>query len=350
MTSTSALSGEYFPPIPPIPMARLQPDGTLVPVTTAHAQGEMAIGMPALMPASTIETSAAAANYNAAADADTNNDINNMQQQQILSLVAQMNAALDANTSQIARMQAEINELKDKCNVLESRCGHLEGINKHKQPIINHQKVNNNTAPQKQKEQASQAQAQALKPKRKRTNHSKGDSMRQAVEEWDSLQNNQQGEEQPLPTLAQHAAKYGLKKKTLEKYVYKDLTKRRKLGSQSGRKSIVSAETAELLIQHYTNNNNNNSQGTDCGSGSVNIQGRTATEVRQNLEMLQPDLRPMQARNYIQRTFKKKAAEGRVVATRQTANTSLEVSVPELPEPHWGGLGPGENDNEHDEC
>ena len=128
-------------------------------------------------------------------------------------------------------------------------------------------------------------------PEKKRTNHSKDDKMKKAVEEWDAIK----AKNLPFPpSMAEHANKNGIKVKTFEKYACSDRSKRRKIGSQSGRKSIVSEDNAEFLIQHTIRADRAN-------------EGLTQTQVQHNLETLQPELLPKQAKNYIARTFKKKA-------------------------------------------
>jgi hypothetical protein len=96
--------------------------------------------------------------------------------------------------------------------------------------------------------------------------------MKEAVESYSQ----DQGKEGTM-TAAAHAVRWEIPVDTFYKYVHKDPKKRRKLGTHSGRKMLVSEENCEFLVQHTIRADRAND-------------GFTTTQVVANLQHLQPDL------------------------------------------------------------
>ena len=104
---------------------------------------------------------------------------------------------------------------------------------------------------------------------------------------------------------------------TFEKYTHPDPSKRRTFDRGMGRPSNVSNQNAEFLVQHTIRNDRANT-------------GLTKTDIIQNLQELQPEMAPDQAKNYIHRTFKK-VAKGRLkpkaVKAQKTTSKRSQCSV-----------------------
>jgi len=96
----------------------------------------------------------------------------------------------------------------------------------------------------------------------------------------------------------EHAVKHGVPPNTFYKYVDPDPKERRKLGSQVGRKSNVSEENLEFLVEY-----------TICVDRANN--GFTQEQVLENLQRLEPDKNYIALKKYVQRTFRVRAA-GRI--------------------------------------
>ena len=108
----------------------------------------------------------------------------------------------------------------------------------------------------------------------------------------------------------EHAVKHGVTPNAFYKYVDPDPKERRKLGSQVGRKSNVSKENSEFLVQHTIRADRAND-------------GFTQAQVVENLQRLEPDINYIAAKNYVQRTFRIRAA-GKIKPRPMKAKTTTE--------------------------
>eukprot|EP00581_Thalassiosira_minuscula_P002881 CAMPEP_0183738038 /NCGR_PEP_ID=MMETSP0737-20130205/53675_1 /TAXON_ID=385413 /ORGANISM="Thalassiosira miniscula, Strain CCMP1093" /LENGTH=275 /DNA_ID=CAMNT_0025972485 /DNA_START=30 /DNA_END=857 /DNA_ORIENTATION=- len=179
------------------------------------------------------------------------------------------------------------------------------------------------------------------KVNRKRyTNHARDDKMKNALEEWDRIKNSDE-----VPTKAAFARARGIEPRTFTRYARDDPSKRPKIG-QRGNRSLVSADTAQLLALHYA----------DGGNGDDDTSPPTSREVIDSLMLLQPELTPAQAANYVQRTWKKNAnltkwkkqsrREINAAFALRRQNESLS-HVPEIPtaEYHYSDAPEGEEED-----
>ena len=130
-----------------------------------------------------------------------------------------------------------------------------------------------------------------VKPKARRACHGNDNKMGEAVEEWDRIKNLPNA-----PKKKQFANSRGINPATFQKYAHNDLVKRRVVGSKIGRPSLVTNNNAELVIHHAIR------------AGSAN-DGITTNDIIHTLQKIQPELAPQQAKNYVQRTLKKKTKD-----------------------------------------
>lgn len=145
-------------------------------------------------------------------------------------------------------------------------------------------------------------------PKKKRINHSKDDTMKNAVEEWFRIKGME-----GAPSRAKFARSRGIKPSSFSQYACDDPSKRRKLGARVGRTSLVSEQVSELLAQHFSlNNPNDNSNGNneneddEDDDNANDVVTNTPREVVEGLMQLQPELTMEQATNYVNRTWRRK--------------------------------------------
>lgn len=166
--------------------------------------------------------------------------------------------------------------------------------------------------------------------KKIRTNYSKDDKMKNAVEEWDTIKN-----QDIVPSKAAFARERDIHPHTFAVYVHDDPSKRRKIGSRTGKKSLVSDQNSELLAQY-----------TPLAEGG-DEDGHTASTVVGNLMQLQPQLSFEQARNYVQRTWRnnhgerlKKRSSGKASQKSTTANEQQSSCAASLVRHHLPDLPP----------
>ena len=119
-----------------------------------------------------------------------------------------------------------------------------------------------------------------------RINHSNDQKMQKAVADWDAHPR------EGSPSKSLFAKEMGINTQTFQKYVTDDVSKRRKIGGKVGRASLVTKDSAEFLIQNTIRADRAND-------------GHSKFQVMCNLMDIQPELAPDQAKNYINRTWKK---------------------------------------------
>ena len=86
----------------------------------------------------------------------------------------------------------------------------------------------------------------------------------------------------------------GIMHSTLQKYAQNVASKRSKIGGRFGKPSVVSSFNAEFAVHHTIRSDRSN-------------EGLTAADVARALLQMQPELKTIQARNYIYHTFKVKS-------------------------------------------
>mmetsp|Transcript_37450 Transcript_37450/g.80837 ORF Transcript_37450/g.80837 Transcript_37450/m.80837 type:complete len:369 (+) Transcript_37450:90-1196(+) len=139
-------------------------------------------------------------------------------------------------------------------------------------------------------------------PKKKRINHSKDNTMKNAVEEWFRIKGTE-----GAPSRAKFARSRGIKPSSFSQYACDDPSKRRKLGARVGRTSLVSEQVSELLAQHFSLTNPNGSgNNEDEDEDGNDVVTNTPREVVEGLMQLQPELTMEQATNYVNRTWRRK--------------------------------------------
>ena len=160
--------------------------------------------------------------------------------------------------------------------------------------------------------QQNKTQNNAGGEKRKRINWSTSDVMKDAVEEWDRVK----GTEGALK-MKEFAITKSIPYNTFQKYVHSDPSKRRKVGTSCGVKSIVPLETSEFLIQ------------TTIRADRAN-EGLTRKDQAEYLQDLQPQLTRPQAFNFVCRTLKRKSRgrlKPRPVMAQKTTSKRSQCTV-----------------------
>lgn len=149
------------------------------------------------------------------------------------------------------------------------------------------------------------------RPAGKRTNYSTDNKMSEAVEEWFSLPPEQR------KSKAKFARDRGLGTQSFTRRVRDDPKKRLAVDAKAGRKSLLSSNAAEFLVQH-----------TILADRANN--GFAPADVVENLLEMQPQIAPEQARNYVKRTFKK-MAKGRLkprpVKAQKTTSKRSQITA-----------------------
>ena len=146
------------------------------------------------------------------------------------------------------------------------------------------------------------------KPPSTRTDWSKDSRMHDAVDEWDKIRLTANP-----PSRALFAKSKNIDVKTVGAYAHSDPKQRRALGSKMGKKSLVTAENAEFLVQFAIRSDRAN-------------EGRTIAQIIEQLMALQPELSMEQASNWAYRTFRTIAGDrikkSLVVVQKTTAKCS----------------------------